>query len=352
MFLLVLYTLIALIFSFICSIAEAVLLSVTPAFISSLEKTDPRTATVLRRLKDNVDRPLAAILSLNTIAHTIGAAGAGAQAAMIFGNAYIGLASAVLTLLILIFSEIIPKTLGAVYWRQLAPFVAPTIRLLIWVLYPLVVLSEKITILIAKGQKPHVFSREEFMALATLGQKHGHLDDRELHIVKNLLRFRDLRASDVMTPRTVALAIEEDQTVGNLLAAHKRLIFSRIPVYSQNRDNITGFVLKTDILMARARHEDHRRIRELRRDLHAVPHMAPLYQVFESFISRRDHIHLVVDEFGGFAGIVTLEDVVETLLGLEIVDEGDPAVDMRALAREKWKHRAAELGLIPIGQES
>lgn len=347
MFLLIVYISVALGFSFLCSIAEAVLLSVTPAFIATLEKKGSPTGHMLRQLKDEVDRPLAAILSLNTIAHTIGAAGAGAQAAVVFGSGSVGIASAILTLLILVFSEIIPKTLGAVYWRQLAGWVARTVKVLIWVLYPFVLMSEKITKILSKGEKPHDFSREEFMALANLGQEAGHLNAREFRVVKNLLRFHRLRVKDIMTPRTVVFSLQEDMLIGDVLKSHPHLDFSRIPLFGENRDDKTGFILKTDILLAQARGELDVPLRRLKRDLHAVPDTVSLFQIFDRFVAQRDHILLVVDEYGGAAGIVTLEDVVETLLGLEIVDEGDPAVDMRALAREQWEARAHRLGILP-----
>lgn len=346
MYLLLVYISLALVFSFLCSIAEAALLSVTPSYIQSLVQKRKRAGDLLRRLKSDVDRPLAAILSLNTIAHTVGAAGAGAQAAVVFGSEYVGLASAVLTLMILVFSEIIPKTLGAVYWRQLAPPLAFGIEALIWGLYPFVFLSERLTRLLSRGRARAVFSREEFMAMAELGAQYGELEAKESRILKNLLRFHSLKVDDIMTPRTVVFALHENMTVGEVLKKHPDIQFSRIPIYHKNLDDISGFVLKNEIYFAQAKGLQDKALHEFKRELKAIPESATLSQLFEFLLDNREHILLVVDEYGGVAGIVTLEDVVETLLGLEIVDEADKTVDMRQLARAQWEKRARRLGIL------
>ncbi len=345
MSLLVTYVLLALCFSFFCSIAEAVLLSVTPPYIASLEKKKPATGRLLRRLKDEVNRPLAAILTLNTIAHTVGAAGAGAQAAAVFGNQYVGLASAILTLMILIFSEIIPKSLGAHYWRQLAPVMGRLLRYLVILLYPFVVLSELLTrgMTYPPGQR---FSREEFAAMADLGAREGQLEAKESRILKNLFRFRSSILKNIMTPRTVVFALQEETSIETFLQNHRQTPFSRIPIYGRDRDDITGFVLKSDILLAQAQGRTDARLKDFQREISAVASTMTLSEVFEYLLDRREHIVLVVDEYGGMEGIVTLEDVVETLLGLEIVDEADETVDMQALARALWEKRARYMGLI------
>jgi CBS domain containing-hemolysin-like protein len=347
MTLLIVYVLIALVFSFLCSIAEAVLLSTTPSFIVNLEKQGQPAGKLLRRLKEDVDRPLAAILSLNTIAHTVGAVGAGAQAAQVFGSAYIGIASAVLTLLILVLSEIIPKTLGATYWRALAPWVGRFVRTLVWVLYPLVLLSEQLTRLFSGKGKTKIFRREEFAALAELGAREGALEAKESRILKNLFRFPTLKIRDIMTPRTVVFALHEDLSIGEFLESYPQAQFSRIPIYANDRDDITGFVLKDDLVLAHARDQIETHLHEFKRPLDALPGTVDLSEFLEYLLNQRKHIVLVVDEYGGMEGIATLEDAVETLLGLEIVDESDKTVDMQALARAQWEERAKRLQLIP-----
>jgi CBS domain containing-hemolysin-like protein len=345
MWLLMVYIGLALFFSFLCSVAEAVLLSVTPAYVGSLEDSRPRSAKILRDLKASIDRPLAAILTLNTIAHTVGAAGAGAQAAVIFGSDSLGVISAILTLLILVFSEIIPKTIGALYWRRLAPVIAHVVRILVWVLLPFVYLSEIITRWLARGASPAVFSRDELAALADLGYQQGELQDKETIILKNLLTLPVLTVENIMTPRTVVLAFPEHMTVREVTTAYPALPFSRIPVYRESLDDVTGFVLKSDIFLAQAQGRGEMPLKQLKRDILVIPATASLVQLFETLLNHRAHIALVVDEYGGVEGVVTLEDLVETLLGLEIVDEADKTVDMRALARSRWKQRARRLGI-------
>lgn len=349
---LLLYALVALGFSFFCSIAEAVLLSVSPSYIATLGKSGKRSAQRLRDMKANVDRPLAAILSLNTIAHTVGAAGVGAEAAGIWGSSAVGYASAVMTLLILILSEIIPKTIGAVYWRQLAPLTAQLIQLLIWALYPLVWLSEQLTKLISGGKKHEVVTRQELAATAALSSKTGELRTEEHRILTNLLRFDSLTVENIMTPRTVMFCFPEDWTVGELLERHPSLPVSRIPVYRETIDDVTGFVLKADVLLAQANDQFETSLLDLHRAIKAIPATASLMQAFELLLDDREHLALVVDEYGGTDGLVTMEDLIETLLGLEIVDEADRHTDMQRLARKKWEERMAEVGIDIRGSES
>ncbi len=347
MTLLIIYALTALVFSFFCSIAEAVLLSTTHSFIASLEERGEPAGRVLRKLKDNMDRPLAAILSLNTTAHTVGAVGVGAQAAAVFGGVYIGIASAILTFLVLVLSEIIPKTLGTVYWRTLAPRVGRFVQTLIYLLYPLVLLSEQLTRLLSGKEKAEVFRKDELAALADLGAREGALEAKESRILKNLLRFHSLKVRDILTPRTVVFALQEDMTVDDFLKNHPQVPFSRIPVYGKNNDDITGFVLKDELVLAHAKDRHEARLNEFKRPLHALPGTVSLSDFLEFLLDHRKHIVLVVDEYGGMEGIATLEDAVETLLGLEIVDEADKTVDMQVLARAQWEKRAKRLHLIP-----
>ena len=346
MTLLILYVALAIGVSFLCSIMEAVLLSVTPGYLVSISKTMPAVAKRLWNFKENIEEPLSAILSLNTIAHTVGAAGAGAQAAKVFGSNWLGLFSALLTLAILFFSEIIPKTIGTVYWKQLAP---GTSQLLVWLMVPLkpfVWLSSFASRTISsKHVRVHV-SRDEFKALADLGAQQGVLDEDESRVVESLLRFRSMTASQVMTPRIVIFGLPEDDTVGDIIERRQPLRYSRIPIFRESIDRLAGVVLKDEILERAAQGETDVKLIELRRDLFFVPGTLRLSHLLDLFLSSREHIAAVVDEFGGTAGVVTLEDLIETLLDLEIVDEIDSVEDLRAAARSKWRQRAKELGIL------
>jgi len=343
--LLLIYLFTALGFSFLCSLLESVLLSVTPGFTGAYEKKSPITGRLLRRLKQDIDRPLAAILSLNTMAHTVGAAGVGAQSMALFGSGYVAITSATLTLLILILTEIIPKTYGALYWRELAPFSARTVQLMIILLYPLVFLCMALTQLISKGKNQHSFSRDEFQAIADIGVKEGQFREEESRIIKNLFLLRKLRADDVMTPRTVMFALPASMTVGEAIKIPD-IKFSRIPIYQEDPDHVVGFVMKGDIYLEASRGNQAKTLSTLHRDLPAVPETVPLAQIFERFLKQRQQAMLVVDEHGGVAGILTMEDIIETLLGIEIMDETDTVADMRALARQQWLKRARSLGIV------
>ena len=345
MTLLIVYIAVALVFSFLCSIAEAVLLSTTTAHITLLEQEGRSSGTLLRTLKSDINKPLAAILTLNTVAHTVGAAGAGAQAAVVFGSAWVGVASAVLTLMILIFSEIIPKTLGATYWRSLAGITAHSLKFLVWVLYPFVVLSEVLTKGLSRDNELEGFSREEFAAMAELGEQEGQLEERESRILKNMFLLHETRVTDAMTPRPVVFSLPETLTVSEYFDKHYDSRFSRIPVYSGDREHLTGFVLKDDLVLAQARNNTGNTLSTYRRELPALLDTTSLSDAFEEILHRRAHIMMIVDEYGGMEGIITMEDILETLLGLEILDESDKTADMQQHARRLWKRRAREMGL-------
>ena len=344
--LLLLYVALAIGVSFLCSVMEAVLLSVTPSYVAALEREGSTVGKRLHQFKENVDRPLAAILSLNTIAHTVGAAGVGAQAAVVFGEAYTGIVAGVLTLLILVLSEIIPKTLGAVYWRTLTPALVRLLTATIIVMWPLVKLSQGLTYLLSQDEDEAAFSREEFTAMAELGEEEGVFEEKESRILRNLFRFNSLRVKDVMTPRTVIFQMPEHRTIGDVVEEHDEFRFSRIPVYDDNPDDITGYVLKDEMLLRAAQEEFDVSLSEISRDILVVHETLALPDLLERLLDRLEHIALVVDEYGGVAGVVTMEDVVETLLGLEIVDEADSVEDMQALARKQWFKRARELGMV------
>lgn len=344
--LLLLYVGIALVFSFMCSIAEASLLSITPSYIAGLKDTNPKKAAQLQRLKvDNIDQSLAAILTVNTIAHTMGAIGAGSKATAVFGDAWFGVFSAVMTLLILFLTEIVPKTLGATYWRQFAGFSTLYVNVLIKTMYPLIVVSEKLTKLISRGQKLHQFSRDEFVAMASIGQEEGMINDRESKIIRNLFLFKSVEASTVMTPRIVVSALQKDLTVEQALADPGKALFSRLPIYSTDLDSVVGFVLREDLLVAKSLGQLQRPVSDFRRDIVAVVASTPLSRLMETLLEQRQHIALVVGEYGETKGLVTLEDVVETLLGIEILDEGDKVDDMQKLARQLWAKRAERMGI-------
>jgi len=345
-FLLLLYVLVALLFSFLCSVAEAALLSITPSYIAGLKATNPRKAETLRRLKEEkIDQSLAAILTVNTIAHTVGAIGAGSKATAVFGDAWFGVFTAVMTLLILFLSEIVPKTLGAVYWRHLTGLTAGYVNLLVKAMYPLIVVSEKLTRLISGGRNQNDFSREEFVAMAGIGQEQGHINDRESRIIRNLFLFKSLRASSIMTPRIVISALPNDLQVREALAAPEKMAFSRLPIYEGSIDTVTGLVLREDLLLAQNQGREEARISEFRRDIMSVVDSTPLSRLLETFLEQRQHVAVVVGEYGETKGLVTLEDVVETLLGAEILDEGDKVEDMRQLARQLWAKRAQRMGI-------
>tara|TARA_R110002049_G_scaffold2750_4_gene21872 strand:- start:9369 stop:10421 length:1053 start_codon:yes stop_codon:yes gene_type:complete len=347
MALLLVYLFVAIGFSFYCSVAEAVLLSITPSFIATLKNKKPAAAAKLQALKSNIDRPLAAILSLNTIAHTIGAAGVGAQAVNVWGSQALGIASAVMTLLILIFSEIIPKTIGALYWRSLGPIIGTTVRWLIWCLFPLVWISERLTKLLSGGKSHHTLTREELSAMAEIGAQQGVLKADESRVFRSLMRFPKLTAQDIMTPRVVIIAFEESKSIGETLSDHPDIPTSRLPIYREKLDEVTGFVLRVDLLLAHSRGESDKPLSDYRRDISTLRSDSPLPQVMETLLEDRQHIAMVADQYGSVVGLVTLEDIVETLLGLEIVDEHDEEVDMQQFARNRWRERAKSIGIDP-----
>ena len=343
---LLIYVLLALIFSFMCSIAEASLLSITPAYVAGLKAKNPQKAEILRQLKgEKIDQALAAILTVNTIAHTVGAIGAGSKAVSVFGSVWFGVFSAVMTLLILFVSEIIPKTLGAVYWREVSGLTAWYVNALIKAMYPLIVVSEFITKWISSRKPKDDFNREEFVAMAGLGHEMGQLNERESAIIGNLFGFKSLKTSAIMTPRVVVVALKTDMTLDEAIERTSAAAFSRLPVYPETIDEISGFVLREDLLMAQSRGRGNALVSEFQRDIVAVLDTLPVSKLLETLLQERQHIALVVGEYGETEGIVTLEDVVETLLGSEILDEGDRVADMQRLAQQLRRKRAQRLGI-------
>jgi CBS domain containing-hemolysin-like protein len=322
---------------------EAALLSVTPAHLAKLEQDRPKVGRSLRALKSHIDRPLAAILSLNTIANTAGAAGVGAQAQALWGSQVLAIASIVLTLSILFVSEILPKSLGAMHWRRLTGFIAAVLPLLILLMLPLVWLAEAVTRSLKRRRGAEKLSREEFAALARIGEEQGVFDESEMRILRNLFHFGSLRTRDIMTPRTVMFSLEENTTVRDAVSERGSMIFSRIPIWKDNPDQVTGYILKDQLLLRAARNELDVPVRAFAREGLLVPDTLALPALFERLLDHREHIAVVVDEYGGVDGVVTMEDVLETLIGLEIVDEMDSVQDMRAMARSKWEARAKHI---------
>ena len=337
--LLLFYLFLALVVSFVCSVMESVLLSTPKSFLNVKEKEGLKSAITFINLKNNIDRPLSAILSLNTIAHTIGAAGVGVQATKLFGEAYFGIVSAILTLLILFFSEIIPKTIGARYWRRLAFPSTVIINSMIIITYPLVIMTSFISKLFSKKESELSVSREEISALANIGAEEGIFEEKENKIIQNLIRLRTVKVSDVMTPRVVVAIADENMSLEEFLDKKEFRYYSRIPVYSKNRENITGYVFRKTVLEKLAKDEANLKLKDICREIVVVHEFQTIYSLWEVLLEKKEHIALIVDEYGGVDGIVTMEDIIETLLGLEIVDESDGIIDMQQYARDKWNER-------------
>lgn len=345
--LLILFVVMSVFVSFICSVSEAAILTMTPSYVASIAEENPKKSAMLKEIKiDKIDQSIAAILTLNTVAHTVGSLGAGAQATIVFGSQWFGVFSAAMTLIILIGSEIIPKTLGTVYWRSLSGPVAYFVKAIIFLLYPLIWFSEKITKLLTRGKKAHTFSRNEFAALASVGEQSGQIDPLESRIIRNLLAFGAIKVEDIMTPRSVMHAFDQSITVAELLANRPKLMFSRLPIYDEDLDKVTGFVLKSDILLAKANNHMDKPLESYKREITFVFSKMKLFDLLDLMLNSRIHIAITVGEYGEVKGLVTLEDVLETLLGLEIVDEVDRVEDMQALARQMMQRRSARLGML------
>ncbi|MAP53577.1 hemolysin family protein [Altibacter sp.] len=353
MTLLIVYAVLSIFFSFLCSILEAALLSFTPTFIRVKTQEGKRYATVLGNFKKDIDKPLIAILTLNTVAHTVGAILVGVQAEKlpykidVWGVNIVGIVSAIMTLLILIVSEIIPKTIGATYWKRLGPFTAIFLNVIIFPLkYTgilwLLMLTTK---LIGKSAHVSTMSREEFIAITDAAEQEGVFEENESAVIKNLLIFKSVTAKNVMTPFPVVTSEDESMTLSEFHNAHKNLRFSRIPVYKEKSYNITGFILRDDLLEEIVEEHGSKTLSDIKREMNIVQDDTPIPNLFDTFIKERAHIAMVVDEFGNTTGIVTMEDIIETLLGLEIMDESDAIEDMQAQARKNWERRAERMGI-------
>lgn len=370
--LLIFYALISIFFSFLCSILEAVLLSINPTFLNIKKKEGKGYARTLENLKKDVDKPLIAILTVNTVAHTVGAILVGVQAKIAYANLYgsntrsffgiefteelmVGVVSTIMTILILVASEIIPKTIGATYWRQLANFTAKTLKIMVLILKwtGLLWILQLFTKLVGgEGHHGSVLSREDFHAMTDIAHEEGVFEKSESTIIKNLLRFDEVMVKDVMTPRSVMKIASENQSVLEFFNKNQKMRYSRIPVYSEKVDHITGYVLKDNILEELVSDNGDIPLSEIRRELLITQRKTPIPQLFDILIAKREHIALVVDEFGSVSGLVTMEDVIETLLGLEIMDESDNVADLQLLARKNWEIRAESTGVIDKDKNS
>lgn len=337
MLLIIIYLLLALALSFLCSVLEAVLLSTPMSFITMKENEGGKSAKLLRKLKQDIDKPIAAILSLNTIAHTVGAAGVGAEAVKVFGEAYFGIISTILTILILVLSEIIPKNIGAYYWRVLAVPAARIIRLLVIITYPLVWLSELITKIIAPKQQMVSVSREEVSAMVTVGAEEGVFEMQENKMIQNMIKLGQVTAKEVMTPSVVVASALETMSLREFYGKEEYRTYSRIPVYAEDKDYITGYVLRQTILEKLAEDKFDMKLVEIIRPVLAFEEKDSVSDIWEKMIEKKEHISIIIDEYGCLRGIVTLEDIIETILGFEIVDEKDSVEDLQVLAKEKWQ---------------
>ncbi|OEE64049.1 hemolysin [Enterovibrio norvegicus FF-33] len=335
MILLMMYVALSIGVSFICSVLEAVLLSITPSYLAQMRQQGHPAAARLQVLKDDIDRPLASILTLNTIAHTVGAAASGAQATKVFGDAWLGVFSAVLTLAILLLSEIVPKTIGATYWRQMAPKAATVLRWMVWALTPIVWASEQLTRRLSRGKEQPKL-RDEISAMALLAKENGELEDDESTMLTNLLALRDVPVTKLMTPRPVLFRVDAKMTIEEFLREHHDTPFSRPLVYVEQRDNIMGFVHRLELFSAGQHGKGQQPLGSLMRPIPVVHDSTHVPKAFDRLMAQRSQLALIVDEYGDVQGIITLEDIFEHLMGKDIVDEADTTTNMQELAHERW----------------
>ncbi|MBK9255186.1 MAG: DUF21 domain-containing protein [Saprospiraceae bacterium] len=346
MTLLLIYLFVALFTSFLCSVMEAVLLSTPISYLKSKSEQGDTSADTMIELKEDIDKPLSAILSLNTVAHTVGAAGVGAQATIVFGEASFGIVSAVLTILILVLTEIIPKTLGANFSKELVGISSKIINGMIFFTYPLVILSSVLTKMLARDKSELTTSREEISALASIGTQEGIFGDKENKIIQNLIKLKSINISEIMTPRIVVVLANEEMTLQEFLKNKDFLHFSRIPVYEGNRDNVTGYVFRELVFEKLAEDQFDLKLKDIKREILTFNEFTTLFNAWDIMLAKKEHISLVTDEYGGMDGIATLEDIIESLLGFEIVDETDRVEDMQQYAMERWKSKQKKYQLL------
>ena len=342
MALLLVFLLGSILVSFLCSILESVLMSTPLSYITMREEEGYKWASGMKKFKVESSRPIAAILALNTIANTAGAAGVGRQATLVFGSEWFGLVSAITTILILIFSEIIPKTIGTSYWKHLMGFATVCIKAIIFVLFPVVICIELLQKLITPKAADNSISREEVGAMAAVAEESGELDEDESEVIQNLISIDDITAEEVMTPRVVAAIAPESMSIKSFYKDRRFYHHSRIPVYSDNKEYITGYILRMDALQLMAEDKYDMCLGDIRRDVASYPEEASMGDIWTDMVQKKEQIAIIINEYGSFQGILTLEDVIETILGDEIVDERDVVADMQELAKEKWKKQTAK----------
>ncbi len=324
--------------SFVCSVLESVLLSINMSYVAVLEKERPSVGKLLRLQKENINKSIASILILNTIANTLGAAAVGAQASIVFGNDAVVIVSVVLTFAILFLSEIIPKTIGAIYWKNLAPLAAYFIRIFIWLTYPIILTTLAVTDKISKGKEDaHTLTKEELLESMLMSEDEGVIDEKESDVIENMLNLDNIKVSEVLTPRSVVFALDENMTIEEVVAKEEAIFkFSRIPVYNENIEDVTGLVLTKRIFKQLLKNKKAT-LKEIKKDIFAINENVPVSKALDLFISKKEHMFLVKDNYDQTEGILTLEDCVETILGVEIMDESDTTADMRELAKRKMK---------------
>ncbi len=336
--LLLTYMILALVVSSICSLLESTLLSTPLSFINTLEQQGAKGVERLKRLKTDIDRPISAILVVNTIANTVGASLVGSEAARLYDSTGVGVVSGVFTFCILVFSEIIPKTIGSTYWRRLAIPASNIIQGLIYVTFPFVWILERLTRRISDSSDQVSVSREDVVAMVTTGAEEGVLEKEENKMIQNLLKLDEIKAHDIMTPSSVVTMAESSQTIRDFYNSDDFAKFSRIPLYEEeNDDYVTGYVLKQEILEKLAEDRFNVKLKDLERPILSFQEDESVSTIWEKLLEKKEHICVIIDEYGSMRGIVTLEDVIETMLGFEIVDESDEVVDMQQLAKEQWE---------------
>jgi CBS domain containing-hemolysin-like protein len=324
----------AIIISALCSVFEAVLYSLPMSRIEMMADNRPATAEILTQLKNNIEQPITAILTLNTIANTMGAAVAGAAAAAVFGESNLIWFSVFFTLAILLLSEILPKTIGVEFNSALAPYVAPPLKVMVIVLKPIVLICQAVTRLIPRKSST-LISADELTTIARLSRKSGEIERDQEQVITNILDLRDKTVRQVMTPRTVTFSLSKDMTVGEAACLKNQWrIHSRVPIYDKDTDDVVGIVLSYEVMLAAADDKHDITLEKIMKPVHFVPETAPLNKVFIDFFDKQQHLFMVVDEYGRVTGIISMEDVIEEIMGREIVDESDRTKDMRALARE------------------
>lgn len=335
--LLILYFLAAVVISFICSVLESVLLSVNMPYISVLEKERPKVGVLLRSHKTSINKSIASILILNTIANTLGAAAVGAQAESLYGAGAVFYVSIVLTFAILFLSEIIPKTMGAVYWKSLAPTAAYVIQFLIWITYPIILMTLFVTNRIKKNDEGTSLTKAELIESTLMSEDEGLIDEKESDIIENILLLDKIKIEKILTPRTVVFALDGTRSIKDIVENEPSIFnFSRVPVYSESIEKITGIVM-TKKIFEQALGDNSVALRSIEKSIYTINENIPVSMALDLFIKKKEHMFLVVDSYDQTEGIVTLEDCVETILGVEIVDESDSDADMREVAKRKMR---------------